>query len=550
MTFRRSGWGRLVAWTAAALVVSTAAVAGQSAPRAAPVSPPRLVVVIVVDQFRSDYLRRFRPFFGPGGFNRFLQTGASFPQARYRHATTSTCPGHAVILTGSYAEVNGIIANGWYDRGTAGPVNCAEDKGVSLVGSAGPGRSPRRLLARTVGDLLKRATAGRSRVVTVAGKDRSAIMLGGHLGDAAYWMVDTMFVTSTYYRRDLPPWVREFNGARPVSAYFGRTWDRLLPAASYQMMGPDDEPAESDVAGMGRMFPHPLAGRAAFENSPFLNDVLADFALRAVEAEGLGRDTVPDLLGIGFSASDHVGHTYGPDSHEVMDATLRLDRTLRRLFDALDRTIGLASVVVVLTADHGVGPMPEVVKRHHPGASVARRQDPASIEAAARRALVARYGRIPAPGWIVYHSPPMMYLNVGALEARHVPVGDAECVAQAAVQAFPGVHEVLTSEELGRQRARGVETAATRSFYPPRSGNLYYTLEPYLLADAGRTGADHGTTWRYDQEVPLLWLGRGIIPGEHQGPADIADIAPTLSALLGLASPAGATGRALAGLVR
>ena len=230
-------------------------VAAQAAPR----PRPRLVVVIAVDQLRADYIERFRPYFGAGGFNLFLQRGASFAQARYAHATTSTCPGHAVILTGSYGEVNGIIANEWYDTRTGRPTYCAEDAAVTLVGSPGPGRSPRKLFGATVGDVLRTATAGASRVVTVAAKDRSAIMLGGQLADAAYWIVDTLFVTSTYYRADLPAWVRGFNASGAMSRYFGRTWERLLPAAAYQMMGPDDEPAERDVAGMGRTFPHPLA---------------------------------------------------------------------------------------------------------------------------------------------------------------------------------------------------------------------------------------------------------------------------------------------------
>jgi hypothetical protein len=181
---------------------------------------------------------------------------------------------------------------------------------------------------------------------------------------------------------------------------------------------------------------------------------------------------------------------------------------------------------------------------------VARRLDPASIESVARRALAARYGQPPAPGWIVHHSPPMMYLNVAALEARHVPVGDAERVAQAAVRAIPGVQEVRTFEELARERAAGLETPMTRSFHPSRSGNLYYTLAPYWLVDAGHTGADHGSTWRYDQEVPLLWFGRGIVAGVHPGPADIADIVPTLSALLGVRLPGGAKGRVLPGVLR
>ncbi|MEP6689039.1 MAG: alkaline phosphatase family protein [Gemmatimonadales bacterium] len=554
MTLPRGGWGRecgAVLWLAvAALLTHIPLAAGQRGPQAMPQPRPRLVVVIAVDQLRADYLDRFRPFFSSGGFNLFLQRGASFPEARYRHANTSTCPGHAVMLSGSYAEVNGIVANGWYDRQAGRAVNCAEDRAVRQVGSSGPGRSPRNLLGATVGDLLKTATAGRSRVVTVAGKDRAAIMLGGHLADAAYWIVDTLVVTSTYYRRDLPAWVRAFNGSRAFSGRVGRTWDRLLPAALYQMMGRDDEPAERDEAGMGRTFPHPLASADAVGNSPFLNDIIADIAMSAVEAEGLGRDTVPDLLGIGFSANDHVGHTYGPDSHEVMDATVRLDRTLQRLFDALDRSVALANIVVVLTADHGVGPMPEVMKRVRPAQSAAGRLDPTIIDTAARRALTARYGQIPSPGWIVSHSPPMIYLNVAALGALNVSVEDAERVAQAAVRAVPGVHDALTSSELSRQRAAGIETATVRSFHPSRSGNLYYMLEPYWLTDASPTGADHGSPWRYDQEVPLLWFGRSIVPGVHRGSADIADLAPTLCALLGLTSPGGAQGQVLPGLLR
>ena len=193
---------------------------------------PRLVVAIAVDQLRADYMDRFRPYFGPGGFNLFLTRGARFAQARYEHATTSTCPGHAVILTGSSGMVNGIIANDWFDVGTGREMYCAEDFGTRLIGSSAPGRSPRNLLGATVGDVLKMATGGKSRVVTVSAKDRSAIMLGGHLADAAYWIVDTLFVTSTYYRSDLPAWARQVNASGLMSRYFGKQWDRLLPASA------------------------------------------------------------------------------------------------------------------------------------------------------------------------------------------------------------------------------------------------------------------------------------------------------------------------------
>jgi predicted AlkP superfamily pyrophosphatase or phosphodiesterase len=207
--------------------------AAESGSAQTPPASPRLVVAIAVDQLRADYMDRFRPFFERGGFNLFLQRGASFADARYEHATTSTCPGHAVILTGSYGSVNGIIANEWYDAKRGRQEYCAADRTVRLIGSELEGRSPRNLGGATVGDLLKISNGGRSRVVTVSAKDRSAIMLGGHLADGAYWMEDTLFVTSTYYRPDMPQWAREFNSSGKVSSYFGKKWERLLPAAAY-----------------------------------------------------------------------------------------------------------------------------------------------------------------------------------------------------------------------------------------------------------------------------------------------------------------------------
>ena len=531
----------------------TAAMAGTAASAAAQ-SPgagarPRLVVAIAVDQLRADYMDRFRRFFGRSGFNLFLQRGASFASARYEHATTVTCAGHAVMLTGSYGTVNGIIANDWYDAVAGKEVYCAADTTVRLVGVDLEGRSPRNLKNATVGDLLKINTGGRSKVVTVSAKDRSAIMMGGHLNDAAYWMVDTLFVTSTYYRKEMPAWARQFNGAGKVSSYFGKKWERLLPAAAYDMVGPDDVAAEADEAGAGRTFPHPIGDADAFDISPFSNDVLAAFAMRAVTEEGLGRDTVPDLLAVSFSANDRVGHAYGPDSHEVMDVTVRLDRTLARLFAFLDKTVGLANVVMVLTADHGVAPLPEVFANLHPGAS-ARRFNPAVVDTAVEAALRARYGPAPAPGWIIHHDQPHLYLNPAAVRGRRVTLEDAERVAQAAIMSVPGVHEALTSSDLATGRARGLRTAEVLSFYPGRSGNIYYQMEPYILVDDEPTGTGHGTPWAYDQQVPLLFYGSRIVPGVRRTPAAVADIAPTLSALLGLTAPGGAQGRVLAEVLK
>jgi hypothetical protein len=428
------------------------------------------------------------------------------------------------MLTGSYGTVNGIIANEWYDQAAGREVYCAADTTVRLIGSDHEGRS--HLQDATVGDLLKIATGGRSKVVTVSAKDRSAIMLGGHLGDAAYWTEDTLFVTSTYYRPELPAWVRDFNAAGRITGFFGKRWERLLPAAAYGMLGPDDVAAEADVGASGRTFPHSIAGAEAFGVSPFSNEVVADFAMRTVAEEGLGRDTIPDLLGISFSANDLIGHAYGPDS-----------------------TLGLANVLMVLTADHGVAPLPEVFAALHPGAS-ARRFNPAVVDTVVNEALDARYGPAPSPGWVVYHSLPQLYLNLAALQAKKIPVEEAERVARAAVQGVPGVYVALTATELAEARAEGARTPEALSFHPARSGNLYYQMAPYILDDADPTGTGHGTRWAYDQQVPLLLYGSGIVPGVRRTPAAVADIAPTLAALLGLTAPGGSQGRVLSEALR
>jgi predicted AlkP superfamily pyrophosphatase or phosphodiesterase len=532
-----------------------AAPASTSAQAAA--TRPKLVVVISIDQFRADYLQRFARYFEPGGFNLLLQKGANFTEAHYRHSVTQTCAGHAVILTGSYADRNGIIANTWYDTASHKPQYCAADSAAKPIGVAAEGRSPKNLLVSTVGDELKTATNGRSRVITVAGKDRSAIMLGGHQADAAYWTDDTLFVSSTYYMKELPLWVRRFNASGHVTEYRGATWDRILPAATYAMMGPDDVPSEENPGGIGRTFPHHLGtgtGEAnfldGFQTSPFENEVIVDFAIEAITQEGLGRDDDPDLLGIGFSANDLVGHSYGPDSHEVMDMTVRTDRLLSRFFTFLEQQVGLDRVAIVLTSDHGVAPLPELARG---GNSRARggRIDPAVIAAAAERALRARFGipRRPGfvdqPSWIMYQTWPWLYLNLEGLQNKRIRVRDAERVARRAVQQVPGVAGALTATDLLRERTTASRSRAELSFYPGRSGNVYYELSPYLLPEPKPEGTTHGSPWGYDTHVPLLWLETGIRPGTYPGNVSVADIAPTLSSLLGIPAPSGSQGRVL-----
>jgi predicted AlkP superfamily pyrophosphatase or phosphodiesterase len=530
--------------------------------------PPKLVVVIVIDQFRPDYLQRFRNYFGKGGFNLLLERGVSFAGARYLHGTTQTCPGHAVVLTGSYPNVSGIVANSWFDAAARKEEYCAADTLVRLIGVSSEGRSPRNLVDSTVGDELKRATGGRSRVITISGKDRASIMLGGHLADAAYWTEDTLVVSSTYYMKALPDWVRRFNASGAITSYAGKSWEHLLPAAAYAMVGPDNIPAEENAAGLGRTFPHRLSRNTrsgkrfinAFEVTPFHNDIVAEFAMQAVVNEGLGRDADPDLLGIGFSANDRIGHAYGPDSHEVMDATIRTDRLLERFFSFLAQQVGLENVLIVLTSDHGVAPLPELIRQRNPAAG-AGRIDPATIAAVAENALRVRFGapRRPAwfsrPTWISYQGWPSLYLNLPALRDREIGIDDAERVAKQALQDVPGMQQVFTAGELRQRQGSGPHSSAhlsfaDYSFYGGRSGNIYYVLRPYVIPEAALAGTTHGSPWPYDVDVPLLWFGSGIQPGVYNAEASVADIAPTLSALLGVAPPSGSRGRILKEMLR
>ena len=515
-----------------------------------PAPRPKLVVVLVIDQFRPDYLHRFRPYLSRGGFNLLLRRGANFREAEYQHAATLTCPGHAVILTGTHPNINGIIANQWFDAKAGRPEYCAADSSVTLIGSSAPGRSPRNLLASTIGDQLKLATGGRSKVITMAGKDRSAIMLGGHQADGAYWMEDSLFVSSSHYMRALPRWVQQFNASGRVRSYAGKSWTRLLPKSAYA--GPDDVAAEENVAGMGRIFPHRLADSTTrfldgFKSSPFQNEVLIELAMTAVREEKLGEDDDPDLLGVSFSANDLIGHAFGPASHEVMDVTVRTDRLLERFLTFLDQRVGLGHTVVVLTADHGVAPFPETVSEPSIGAA---RLNPARIAAAAESALRAQFGTAPAPGWVLYTSSPWLYLNTRALRQKSIALEAAEQTARNAVAGVRGVHQALTATELRQQQENGTASSAVFSFHPERSGNIYFELKPFVVPSQDPTGTTHGSPWSYDARVPLLWMGAAITRGAYASPAGIADIAPTLATILGIPGPAGSQGRVLREMLR
>jgi len=527
--------------------------------------PPRLVVVISVDQLRADYLERFRPYFGPGGFNLLLEQGANFTDCHYRHAVTKTGPGHALMLSGVHANVHGIVGNEWLVRAWPAPeqVNCVEDRDSALVGlaprvvrspggvlEAKSGRSPRHLLASTIGDQLKLRHGAGAKVFGVADKDRAAILMSGQQADGAYWTEEGRVVTSTYYRPGLPAYLTAFNAEQRAEKLFGREWTRLLDAAVYEsIQGPDDAAGESAVVGFNRTFPKRLDGGQpqigkdyyeAFDYTPWNNDLVADLARAVIAQELLGEaDGAPDLLAIGFSQPDKIGHAYGPHSHEVMDSILRLDRTLADLFRFLDDKIGLAHCTIVLTADHGVAPLPERI------APTGGRIRGADLDRQVFAALDTKFGPLANnERWAVrdglgYH------LNPAALAQKQLAPTGVEEVIRSALAAVPGLAAAYTRTRLMDPAPLDAIGEALRlSYYPPRSPDVMAVLKPFFI-DRASPGTTHGTPYDYDTHVPLLWYGAGVKAGVHPARVGVDDLAPTLSHLLGLPAPAQAVGRIL-----
>lgn len=532
----------------------------------APSAPtPRLAVVISVDQMRADYLERFAPYFGDGGFKRLLAGGTQFTRCDYGHAYTITAPGHATILSGVNADVHGIIANDWVDRQTYLKGNAVEDTRSPLLGlpprvgrhrnateAAKSGRSPRNFLGTTVGDRLKARYGAAAKVYGVGDKDRSAILMAGRQADGAFWTEEGVFVTSTYYGPELPAWVREFNTSLNAAQFYGVTWDRLLPVEVYdRVQGRDDQPGEEETAGLPRTLPKRITGTGpaptgdfftAYDRSPWANAQVAALARRVIEVESLGQDEVPDLLAIGFSQPDATGHTYGPDSHEMMDTYLRLDRTLAELLDFLEAKVGLARCVIVLTADHGVAPLPErVVERDGPGS--AGRVVLNKLNGEVTRALDAEFGPLPDQGvWFLRDGG--FYVNAAALAARGVTSAQVQGVIKRVLLTQPWIGLAYTREEFtSGQPLDAAGEMARRSFHAGRSADVVFYLRRYFTTN--KTGIGHGTPFDYDTHVPSVWLGAGVPRGVRSEPVHVEDIAPTLAGLLGVDLPPPVAGRRL-----
>jgi arylsulfatase A-like enzyme len=490
---------------------------------------PKLIVIIVIDQFRADYLERDRDHFGEGGFRLFLDRGADFTECNYNYANTRTAPGHATLLTGAYSNGHGILDNQWWDPRKKRMVSSVEDDSTQLVGVSPPARgtSPRNLQADTLGDELKLATQGKSRVFAIALKDRAAVLPGGFSADAAYWTEKAgVWVTSTYYRRELPKWAEDFNSEKRMNKYLNREWQdsngRVLRSTA---LPPGQEADFNELVG----------------STPFANDYEFEFARELITYERLGTGPATDLFIIGLSANDILGHQVGPDSPEMQAMALATDRQLAGFFDFLGHQLGLANVWMAVSADHGTAPLPKVAtKLRIPAANLSA----AKMRGDLNQALSARLSSGHPAEYVKSFDFPIAWLNEEAFATIKMKEEDAERVTGEALKQI-GLRGFYTRSEL----ARGEEPATETGFkyansYSPLGG--WYVMGvpvPYTVGTLN--GTDHASPYTYDTHVPLAFYGFPFQPGMYRTHAEPVDLAVTLASLLGINAPTHAVGRVL-----
>ena len=510
-------------------------------------SRPKLVVGIVVDQMRYDYLYRYYDRYSTGGFRRLMDGGFNARNNHYHYAATYTGPGHAAIYTGSAPALNGIVGNDFYDRTLGRMLYCAEDTTVSTVGNSGSAgkMSPRNLLVTTIGDQLKLATDGRAKVIGLALKDRGAILPAGHAANGAYWFdsKDGHFISSTYYGAELPQWVQTFNARKLPDSYLTQKWTPSLAMDQYAESAADDQEYENRMDGEEKaVFPHGFTMRAGglkyegLRTSPFGDELTKEFAVAALQGEKLGQRGVTDMLCVSFSSPDYVGHAFGTHAVETEDQYLRLDKQLADLLTQLDATVGKGEWVAFLSADHGVADAPGFSQTYRIPSGV---KSYGEVGEAAKSALEKAYG----PGkWVLTYINQQIYLNHDLLAEKKIAIADVYNVVNTALLKQRGIVRIVNLHSIDSQAMPMLQVNLLRNVYfPNRSGDIYVMQEAGWFEGRNR-GTTHGTTYAYDTHVPFLLYGWGVKPGETLRRTHIHDIAPTITALLHLLEPSGCIG--------
>lgn len=510
---------------------------------------PKLIVGIVVDQMRWDYLYRYYDrYAASGGFKRMLDQGFTCENTLIPYTPTYTGCGHSSIYTGSVPAINGITGNFWWDRDQMRSVYCTEDKTVNTVGSttsAGK-QSPRNMLTTTICDELRIATNFKSKVVGISIKDRGGILPAGHSANAAYWYDAGVgkWITSTYYMNELPKWVNDFNGQKLVDKYYEKGWNTLYPLSTYTQSTADEKSHEAKSLG-GNKFPYNLKGYIGkdygkISTTPMGNTMTAEFAKATLLAEQLGADDITDILAVSFSSPDYIGHSYGPNSVESEDGFLRLDKELGSFLDFLDAKVGKGQYTVFLSADHGVANTPEYMTENKmPGGRVFMND----ITKQLNTALNEKYNITPL---VVYDDNYQFALNHPKIDSAKLDAEDVIDWIVGRLSKDSNFARIFSLEELNEVPLPvTVRNMMNNGYYKRRSGDIQFILKPNYIDAWSNTGTTHGLWNPYDSHIPLLWYGWGIKQGKTNRETYMTDIAPTIAALLHIQMPNGNVGHVI-----
>ncbi len=518
----------------------------------------KLVVQITIDQLRGDFPWRFKSRFGKGGFRYLMDKGTVYTNAHYRHSTTFTAVGHATLATGGNAAQHGLAGNDWHDVVTGERVYCVEDPDNPLIGkkkskkTKHKGTSPRNLTSSTTGDELVIATGGKSRVFSVSIKDRGAILPGGHLGKAFWYSSSSgKFVSSTYYYDKYPAWVAAWNKADHAGRYQTQTWNLLEDKSKYVFANQDDRPSEKGYKHLKRTFPHKLGNKKKPKNfykalrfTPMGDVVTLDFAKELMKQEKLGQGSTPDMLAVSFSATDYLGHAFGPNSLEYEDNMLRLDRLLADFFAYIDQQVGLDKTLIVLSADHGIDEVPEYKSSL---GMAAGRHRPKKFVVSTNEALQKRFNS--KENFVAAFWNPSLYLNLATVKKLNLDVTTVENTLADAILQVPGMSIALTRTNLlaGNVPDHPTMQKLQRAFHPRRSGNVLIVQDPfwYLYPNADQFSAMHGSPYAYDTYVPIMFVGPGIKAQVSNRLVAPSDIASTITTYLRIKPPSGSVGEGL-----
>ncbi|WP_339841237.1 alkaline phosphatase PafA [uncultured Maribacter sp.] len=512
-------------------------------------SKPKLVVGIIVDQMRYDYLTRFYDHFGKDGFKRLVEEGFNCKNNHFNYAPTSTGPGHTSVYTGASPSVHGIIGNDWYDKELDADVYCASDDSYTSVGTtSNAGKmSPHRMTVTTITDELRLNNQMRGKTIAIALKDRGAVLPGGHTANAAYWFHgadEGKWITSSYYMNQLPKWVLDFNSSGKAQSY-KKAWNTLKDIKEYKESGTDNNAYEGLFEGeTSPTFPHSTTALLnktqdfdIIKATPFGNSLTTDFAIEALQQEALGKDEITDFLAVSFSSTDYVGHMYGVSSKEVQDTYLRLDEDLARLFKALDKNVGEGEYTLFLTADHAAIEVPSYLKDQKIPAGYI---DNASNSKRLAEFLKYTYG---TEDIVKNYSNYQLFLDHKIVKNLDLNLADVQREIAQEFLGYDAIDRVYTASQMwNNEYTKGIPYILQNGYNQKRSGDVLVVLKPGFIS-YNNTGSTHGSPQIYDTHAPLLFYGMGIKPGSTVNRTEIPDIAPTISALLGISFPSGTSGK-------